>query len=77
MSKVETPASNVRIEDANSNLRILRDDELDLVSGGAILEQDGFVSNGYGGMLGNIVSPRDAASGLPTGKRAARAFNIT
>jgi hypothetical protein len=77
MSKIETPASHVRIEDANSNLRILRDDELDSVSGGAILEQDGFVSNGNGGMLGNIVSPRDAASGLPTGKRSARAFNIT
>jgi hypothetical protein len=75
MSKIETPASNIRIEDANSNLRILRDDELDTVSGGAILEHV-FVSNGSGGVLGNIMSPRDAASGLPTGKRSARAFNI-
>jgi hypothetical protein len=65
MSKIETPASNVGIENGNPSLRILRNDELDTVSGGLVP------------VLGGIVSPRDAASGLATGKRSHKPFVIT
>ena len=60
MSKIATPASSAG-EKGNTDPGALRDDELEKVSGGTTHE---------------IVSPRDAASGLPTGKRSARAFNI-
>jgi bacteriocin-like protein len=44
-----------------SKLRELRDDELQEVSGGWIFSDV---------MVESIVSPRDPASGLPTGKRS-------
>ena len=62
MCKIDTPASNVGIDRGNPDLRILANDELDAVSGGGVSVF--FV----GGGIGQIVSPRDAASGLPTGK---------
>jgi hypothetical protein len=65
MRKIETPASSVGIENGNPNLHILRDDELDTVSGGLIAASH------------EIVSPRDAASGLATGKRSHKPFIIT
>jgi hypothetical protein len=61
MSKIATPASNVG-EKGNTDPGVLRDDELDKVSGGTTHE---------------IVSPRDSASGLPTGKRQHKPFVIT
>jgi len=42
--------------------RILENAELDAVSGGSIFD-------GIGEICRAIVSPRDASSGLPTGKR--------
>jgi hypothetical protein len=67
MSKFATPASNAGIENGKPDLRILGNDELDTVSGG-FLVGDYFRSHGDCGVLGQIVSPRDPASGLPTGK---------
>jgi hypothetical protein len=73
MSKIETPASSVGIENGNANLRILRNDELDTVSGGLIAANGGGIN---GSESHDIVSPRDAASGLPTGKRSHKPFVI-
>ena len=42
--------------------RILENAELDAVSGGSIFD-------GIGEICRAIISPRDASSGLPTGKR--------
>ena len=75
MSKIETTASNVGIKALAANdspdLHMLRDDESDTVSGGFLSNffiGDYFKSQGDSGVLGQIVSPRDPASGLPTGK---------
>jgi hypothetical protein len=61
MSKSATPASSVG-EKGNTDPDVMRDDELEKASGGTTHE---------------IVSPRDAASGLPTGKRQHKPFVIT
>jgi hypothetical protein len=66
MSKIETLAAN-----SSPDLRMLRDDEPETLSGGflgGVLTGDYFRTHGDGGALGQIVSPRDPASGLPTGK---------
>jgi len=65
MSKIATPASSVG-EKGNPD-GALRDDELARVSGGTTGEQASH----------EIVSPRDAASGLPTGKRMHKPLVIT
>jgi hypothetical protein len=65
MGRIWTPTSNVGIEtpavNSSPDLRRVRDDELDTVSGGLLFGQG---SQDFR----EIVSPRDAASGLPTGK---------
>jgi hypothetical protein len=53
---IDTPAAN-----GSPHPRMVRDDELDTVSGGFIFDHG---SRDYR----EIVSPRDPASGLPTGK---------
>lgn len=66
MSKIDTLATS-----SSRDRRMLRDDEPESVSGGflgGVFIGDYFRSYGDGGVLGQIVSPRDPASGLPTGK---------
>jgi hypothetical protein len=71
MSKLETPASNLGSENGNPDLDILGNHELDAVSGGFLGSSSVggyFRPHANGEVLGQIVSPRDPASGLPTGK---------
>jgi hypothetical protein len=65
MGRIEPLTSNAGIgtlaANGSADLRLVRDDELDTVSGGFFLGQ---VWRDHR----EIVSPRDPASGLPTGK---------
>ncbi|MEM7744057.1 MAG: hypothetical protein AAF409_10135 [Pseudomonadota bacterium] len=55
----------------------LSDDDLDgdlTLSAGTGLQMNGWLEAAQAGMMDAVMSPRDAASGMPTGKRRHKPF---
>lgn len=79
MSKEKAPSSKVEAKTVTTSDE-LTPEELDGVAGGTAVQGiagDGVLDTSLDVSTENVAAPRDAASGLPTGKRMHKPFTIT